>query len=178
MRTRPPLLAGVFAALLAAIGLSASVSLLWLGHATRSTLKVHFLSGFRQPAGEAAHIWLANSRLTLGVGVCILVVLFARRLAPGGLHGVERLPFLIADALLALTLLRTSVLAGLLLGAYGAAQARVFLPYAPVELFAWSVLTVLYIHARRGRHGLWRVARGVLAVEALLAAAAVMEAFL
>jgi hypothetical protein len=177
-RSRPPLLLVVFAGWVAAIGLSAGVTSLWLRRWARAALKVHFLSHLRRPASEAAHIWLTNSRLTCGAAICIFLVLLARSLAPAGLRGLQRLPFLAADVVLAVTLLRTALLAGVLLGAYGSSQARAFMPYGPVELSAWAVLAVIYINARLGRGGPARSARGLLGVELLLAVAAVMEAFL
>jgi hypothetical protein len=159
----------------AAIGGAWLLSALWLARSARTTLRVHFLWRLQHPAAEALHIWAANSKATAGVALCILLVLFARRACPEGLHGLLRLPFLAADVLLAAMMLRIALLAGVLLGAYGSTQLRVFLPYGPVELAAWVTLSILYVNARTGRAGLCSITRGLLTVEMLLLAAAVLE---
>lgn len=141
----------------------------------RQLLKVHFIWRFHKPASESLEIWLKNSQATLGIAACIALVLLAQRLVPAGLRGIERLPFWAADIYLCLTVARTSVLAGVLLGAYGSPQLRAFLPYGPIEVLAWALLITIYIAARRGR-STWRdVSRGVLVVEALLALAGILE---
>lgn len=156
----------------------AAVTRIAFAAGARRLLKVHFLWAFSEPLSEALAIWLRNSETAVGVGACIALILLAGRLVPVGLHGLERLPFWIADVYLSLTMLRACVLAGVLLGAYGSAQLRAFLPDGPVEVLAWGLLITVYISARRGRSGWRELAHGLLTVEVLLAIAGVLEATL
>lgn len=149
----------------------------WFAPAARRLLKVHFIVSFHHPLGEAASIWLTNSLATAGTAGCLVLILLAQRLAPPP-HGVERIPWWVCDALLAVTAARTAVLAGVLIGAYGTVQLRAFLPDGPVEVLGWALLTCVYIQVRRRRIGLRGSAIGLLAVEGLLAIAALLEALL
>jgi hypothetical protein len=140
----------------------------------RRLLAVHFTAIPARP-GEAVAIWTHNSRLVLGVAVCVALTVIVRALTEGLRKGSERL--WASDGLLALWALGTTVTAGVLLGAYGSAQAHAFWPYAPVETLAWAILLALYINARRGPIG-WRQAIwSIVGVELLLALAATLETF-
>ncbi len=143
----------------------------------RRLLAVHLVERFADPPGEALGIWLNNSKITAGVAVCIAFVALARWILPAGRAGAERIPMWFADAILAVWAVAQAALAGVLIGAYGSAQLRAFLPDGPVEVTAWALLGALYVNARRGRNG-WRgTVWGLVAVEVLLALAAILEAF-
>lgn len=145
--------------------------------AARRTLKVHFVAALHHPLSEAASIWLTNSRASLGVAICVFCIPFLERVAPAA-RPSERLPFWLCDAILVFITARTAVLAGVLIGAYGAVQLRVFMPDGPIELLAWALLACIYVQMRRRASTARDSATGLLVVEALLALAAVLEACL
>jgi hypothetical protein len=165
--------AGLFAAASAVmaglIGYYALITHLAFAQQARRLLAVRFTAIPSRPSA-AAGIWLHNSHLVLGVAVCLLVTGLARSTRGG------RREFTIADVLLTLWAVGVALLAGVLLGAYGAEQARAFWPYAPVEICAWAMLLAVYASARLGRHGWRRTVRGLLTVELLLGLAAILEA--
>jgi hypothetical protein len=171
------LLGSVLLAWLGIAGVCAGVTGELFAGGARRLLKVHFVSSFAHPLGEAVAIWLTNSQATAGTAGCIGLVLLAQRLAPAA-RGLERIPWWVCDLLLAATAARTAVLAGVLLGAYGTAQLRAFWPDGPVEVLAWAVLCSVYIQARRRRFGWRESASGLFVVELLLGIAALLEACL
>jgi hypothetical protein len=69
----------------------------------------------------------------------------------------------------------SSLVAGVLLGAYGTRQLAVFLPDGPVEVAAWLLLIVLYLDVRCGRATPKTAVGWLAAVAGLLAIAAVLE---
>jgi hypothetical protein len=144
----------------------------------RRLLSVHFAVIADQP-GEALTIWLDNSRLVLGVTIWMILTaggLPSRTVKPGDqTRTVPVVALWVGDVLLGLWILVTVLLAGVLLGAYGAVQARAFWPYAPVEVSAWALLIATYIDTRRRRGGMRRVAACLVMVEGLLVIAAVLE---
>jgi hypothetical protein len=142
----------------------------------RRLLSVHFAVIADQPA-EALTIWLDNSRLVLGVTAWMILTtggLPSRTVKPGD-RTVPGVVLWVGDVLLGLWIVVTVLLAGVLLGAYGAVQARAFWPYAPVEICAWVLLIATYLDTRRRRGGMRRVAACLVIVEGLLAIAAVLE---
>jgi hypothetical protein len=134
----------------------------------RRLLAVHFTVIPGRPS-EVIAIWLHNSRLVLGVTAWTTTVIANSRLPK------QPIPLWIGDVLLALWALGTVFVAGVLLGAYGAVQARAFWPYAPVEVAAWTLMLALYIDTRRARISVRGVLVGFAGVELLLALAAVLE---
>jgi hypothetical protein len=140
----------------------------------RRLLDVHFAAVPNRP-GEALSIWLHNSRVVLGVGVCVALSDVVRAITAGETHGAERVPLWVGDAILTVWAVTVVLTAGVLLGAYGARQARAFWPYAPVEVTAWALLIASYIDARRGRGSARQQLLTFAMVEGLLAVAAVLE---
>ena len=133
----------------------------------RRVLAVHFVT-LADGLHESLAIWLHNSRLVVGVAICALLQILLRPVSTN----VTRW---IADGVLATWAVVTVGATGVLLGAYGAVQARVFWPFAPVELVAWGLLLSLYVDVRRGRARAGRLLRGIVSVELLLALAALLE---
>jgi len=140
----------------------------------RRVLDVHFAAVPDRP-GEALSIWLHNSRVVLGVGVCVALSVLIRAVMAGEKEGPERIPLWVSDAILTVWAVVVVFTAGVLLGAYGARQVRAFWPYAPVEITAWALLIASYIDARRGRGSHRRRLLSLAIVEGLLALAAVLE---
>ncbi len=140
----------------------------------RRLLDVHFAAVPDQP-NEALSVWLHNSRVVLGVGVCVALSGLIRAITVGGPHGAERIPLWVGDAILTVWTVTVVLTAGILLGAYGERQVQAFWPYAPVELIAWALLIAFYIDARRGRGSARRQLLTLATVEGLLAVAAVLE---
>jgi hypothetical protein len=134
----------------------------------RRLLAVHFATIPDEP-GQALAIWLHNSRLVLGIAVWMSTVAADGRLAR------TSIPLWVGDVLLGVWAWGTVLAAGVLLGAYGATQAKAFWPFAPVEITAWALLLALYIDTRRRRVSIRRALAGIVAVELLLAVAAVLE---
>jgi hypothetical protein len=153
------------------IGYYALVTHLAFAAQARGVLAVHFRTVPAKP-GEAFAIWLHNSRLVIGVAICIAVNGLIKTT-----RGSARPSFVLSDILLAIWAVGVAVTAGVLLGAYGNAQAKVFWPYAPVELVGWALLLAVYTNARLCRYGWRQIARGLVSVEAILAIAAILEAF-
>jgi hypothetical protein len=168
LRRNAPVLTIVLGCWLAVTIACAAVTRAALAASMRRLLAVHFVRRLEDPAGEALWIWLHNSKLTLGVMVAIAVVALVR--------GVVPLLVWFFDVCLLLWAVVQAALAGVLLGAYGSPQLRAFLPDGPVEVTGWALLLALYINARRGAG--WRqTALGLVWVQALLALAAILEAF-
>jgi hypothetical protein len=134
----------------------------------RRLLAVHFATLPDRP-GQALAIWLHNSRLVLGITAWMSTVAAERCLAR------TSIPLWVGDVLLGVWAWGTVLVAGVLLGAYGAMQAKAFWPFAPVEITAWALLLSLYIDTRRRRVSIRRALAGIVAVELLLAVAAVLE---
>ncbi|HXA54913.1 MAG TPA: hypothetical protein VNV37_08575, partial [Solirubrobacteraceae bacterium] len=103
----------------------------------RRLLAVHFATIPDEP-GQALAIWLHNSRLVLGIAVWMSTVAADGRLAR------TSIPLWVGDVLLGVWAWGTVLAAGVLLGAYGATQAKAFWPFAPVEITAWALLLALY----------------------------------
>ena len=172
---RTSMFAAVTVSLVGLIGYYALVTHLAFAAEARRLLAVHFTTVPARP-GEALAIWLHNSRLVVGVAICLFVSGLARTVTAARRIGSTRIPFCMSDALIAIWAVGVAFTAGVLMGAYGAAQARVFWPYAPVEVIGWAMLLALYTNARLGRHGWRQTVRGLVSVEALLAVAAILEA--
>jgi len=169
---RTSILAAVSACLVGLIGYYALVTHLAFAAEARRLLAVHFTTVPARPA-EALAIWLHNSRLVLGVAICLFVSGLARAVTAPRRIGST---FCIGDGLIAIWAVGVAFVAGVLMGAYGAAQARVFWPYAPVEVAGWAMLLAVYTNVRLGRHSWRQTVRGLVSVEALLAVAAILEA--
>jgi hypothetical protein len=170
--------AGTFAVVLACmLGLAAYyaiVTRLAFAGSARGLLSVHFASVPDRPS-QAVAIWLHNSRVVLGVAAWVAGRWGVRALTSDGLRGAERIPLWIADGILFTWATGMSFAAGVLIGAYGTRQLRVFWPYAPVEVAAWALMLAVYIGVRCGS-GAWRqTVGGLVMVELLLALAAVLE---
>jgi len=171
-RANAKVLAAVLGGWLAVTLVSWAVTGAAFAASARRLMAVHFVERFAHPWGQALAIWLANSRLALGVLACIAIVALVRPIVPAGCS-----PLWCLDGILAAWALAQAALAGVLLGAYDSAQLRAFLPDGPVELTAWALLGALYINTRRGRQAWREIVWGLVAVEALLALAAMLEAF-
>ena len=140
----------------------------------RVLLAVHF-AVLPATASEAAGIWLHNLRSELGVAVFAFVDPACRHLLDGADPVWRRLLVGVGDVFVAGWAVGSSIVAGVLLGAYGMRQLAAFVPDGPVEVTAWLLLIVLYVDVRRGR-STWRAAAvWLVAVAALLALAAVLE---
>lgn len=160
----------VAAAMAGMVGYYALLTHLAFAVQARRVLAVHFSTVPAKP-GEAVAIWLHNSRFVVGVAICIVVSGLAR-----AARGIARPSFVLSDALLAIWTVGVAVSTGVLLGAYGNAQAKVFWPYAPVELAGWTLLLAVYTNARLRRYRWRQIVRGLVSVEAILAVAAILEA--
>jgi hypothetical protein len=160
----------VAAAMAGMIGYYALVTHLAFAAQARRVLAVHFSTVPAKP-GEAVAIWLHNSRLVVGVAICIVVSGLVK-----ATRGSARPSFVLSDALLTIWAVSVVVTTGVLLGAYGNAQAKVFWPYAPVELVGWALLLAVYTNARLRHYGWRQIAQGLVSVEAILAVAAILEA--
>jgi len=140
----------------------------------RALLAVHF-TRIPVTAGDAASIWLHNLRSELGVAVFAVVDPASRRLLDGGSRVWPRLLVGFGDVLIACWAVGSSLIAGVLLGAYGMRQLAVFLPDGAVEVTGWLLLLVLYVDVRRGRTTPKSAAAWLAVVAGLLAVAAVLE---
>jgi hypothetical protein len=170
-RTHLIVFAAIVAAWLAVTLIGFAVTRITLAHAVRELLAVHFVQG-PLGLGEAASILAENSKVAAVVAVPIVVALLTRRLTPA-----SRM-FWTFDVLLCAWATFTAALSGVLLGAYGSVQLRAFMPFAPVEVTAWMLLSAVYVCARR-RQLAWReMLAGLVLVEVLLAVAALLEALL
>jgi hypothetical protein len=140
----------------------------------RALLAVHF-AVLPATASEAAGIWLHNLRSELGVAVFAFVDPACRHLLDGADPVWRRLLVGAGDLCVAGWAIGSSIVAGVLLGAYGMRQLEAFVPDAPVEVTAWLLLIVLYVDVRRGRTSGRATAVWLLLVAVLLAVAAVLE---
>jgi hypothetical protein len=152
---------------------AALTGVLFAGQA-RALLAVHF-AVLPATASEAAGIWLHNLRSELGVAVFAFVDPACRHLLDGADPVWRRLLVGVGDVFVAGWAMGSSVVAGVLLGAYGMRQLEAFVPDGPVEVTAWLLLIVLYVDVRRGRTSGRTAAVWLLAIAALLAVAAVLE---
>lgn len=170
-RREVALLAG---GLLLVTALAATTTGVLFAHQTRGLLAVRFA---RLPvtAGAAAGIWLHNLRSELGVAVFAVLDPASRRLLDGGSRVWRRLLVGFGDVLIGCWAVGSSLIAGVLLGAYRTRQLAVFLPDGPVEVTAWLLLIVLYVDVRRGRSTPRSAAACLAVVAGLLAVAAVLE---
>jgi hypothetical protein len=167
-------LAGVLLALTLAVALCTHLA--FVGPARR-ILAVHF-AVVPHEARQAVVIWLHNTRILLGFVVFLVCAKFTQATPPRARSltaWFERLLLRVCDALVCVWALGTATLAGVLLGAYGARQLRVFLPDGPVEMAAWALLIALYIDVRRERASLKACAARLAVVLVLLTLAAVLE---
>lgn len=171
---RIPTVALVLASMVALGFYYALVTHLAFAGQARRLLAVHF-AVIPDRSSEALTIWLHNSRLVLGVAVWTAFIGLLRALAADGRTRRSPIPLWIGDGLLGLWAFATVLAAGVLLGAYGAAQAKAFWPYAPIEVAAWALLIALYIDTRRCLVSVRGVLAGFAGVELLLALAAVLE---
>jgi hypothetical protein len=160
--------------LLMLTAIAAAATGLLCAHQARAVLAVHF-ARLPATAGDAAGIWLHNLRVELGVAVFAFLDPASRRLLDGGSRVWRRLLLGIGDVLVAGWALGSSLVAGVLLGAYGTRQLAGFLPDGPVEVTAWLLLIVLYLDVRRGRTTPKTAVGWLAAVAGLLAVAAILE---
>jgi hypothetical protein len=167
-------LALVAGGLLMVSAISAAGTGVLFAHQARTVLAVHF-ARLPATAGDAAGIWLHNLRVELGVAVFAFLEPASRRLLDGGRRVCRRLLLGFGDVLVAGWAVGSSILAGVLLGAYGTRQLAVFLPDGPVEVTAWLLLVVLYLDVRRARITPKTAAGRLALVAGLLAVAAVLE---
>jgi hypothetical protein len=174
MLRRTPTIVLVLAGILALGAYYALLTRLAFAEQARRLLAVHF-ARIPDRASEALAIWLHNSRLVLGVTVWTAFTSMVRAVATDSRPSKTPIPVWVGDVLLGLWAFTIVLLTGVLLGAYGAAQAKAFWPYALVEIGAWALLIAVYVDARRRRAGAWRVLMGLATVELLLALAAVLE---
>jgi hypothetical protein len=159
--------------LLAITGLAAATAVLFSGEA-RALLAVHF-ERLPATAGDAAGIWLHNLRSEFGVAVFAFLDPACGRLLDGAKPIWRRLLVGVGDLCVAGWAVGSSILAGVLLGAYGTRQLEAFIPDGPVEVTAWLLLLVLYLDVRRGRSSGKAAVVCLAVVAALLAVAAVLE---
>lgn len=170
-RTQLTVFAAIVAGWLAVTLIGFTVTRITFARAVRELLAVHFVQG-PLGLGEAAAILAENSKVAAVVAVPIVAALLTRRLG-----AISRM-FWTFDVLLCAWATLTAALSGVLLGAYGSLQLRAFMPFAPVEVSAWMLLSAVYVCARR-RQLAWReMLAGLLLVEVLLALAALLEALL
>jgi hypothetical protein len=162
------------AGLLAITGLAAAATALLFAGEARSVLAVHFAPP-PATAGDAAGIWLHNLRCELGVAVFAFLDPACRRLIDGAKPLWRRLLVGVGDVCVAGWATGSSIVAGVLLGAYGMRQLEAFLPDGPVEVTAWLLLLVLYLDVRRGRASARTAEVSLFVIAALLAVAAVFE---
>jgi len=147
---------------------------LLFAHQARALLAVHF-TRIPVTAGDAASIWLHNLRSELGVAVFAVVDPVSSRLLDGDSRVWRRLLVGFGDVVMTCWAVGSSLIAGVLLGAYGMRQLAAFLPDGPVEVTGWLLLIVLYVDVRRGRTTLMKAAAWLVVVAGLLALAAVLE---
>ncbi len=166
----------VLAGGLAGITVSAAAitALMFAGDA-RALLAVHF-AAVPATAGDAVGIWLHNLRSELGVAVFAFIDPACRYLLDGARPLWRRLLVTAGDLCVAGWAIGSSLIAGVLLGAYGIRQLTVFLPDGPVEVAGWLLLIVLYRDVRRGRTTGKAAAAWLVAIGGVLAVAAVLEA--
>jgi hypothetical protein len=160
--------------LLGITGLATALTGLLVAGEARVLLAVHFAT-LPGTASEAAGIWLHNLRSELGVAVFAFIDPACRHLLDDGEPVWRRLLVGVGDLCVAGWAVGSSIVAGVLLGAYGMRQVAAFVPDGPVEVTAWLLLIVLYMDVRRGRITGRASAVWLVAVAALLAIAAVLE---
>jgi hypothetical protein len=165
-------LLGLAGGLLLVTAFAAAATRLLFAGDVRAVLAVHF-QRTPQTAGAAAGIWIHNLRFEIGVAVFAFLDPVGRRLLDGCVW--RRLLVGVGDVIIAGWAIGSSLVAGVLLGAYGGRQLATFLPDGPVEVTAWLLLIVLYVDVRRGRTTPKKAAVWLSAVAALLAVAAVLE---
>jgi hypothetical protein len=154
--------------------LAATITGVLFAGQARALLAVHF-AVLPPTASEAAGIWFHNLRSELGVAVFAFVDPVCRHLLDGSDPVWRRLLVGAGDVFVAGWAVGSSIVAGVLLGAYGMRQLEAFVPDGPVEVTAWLLLIVLYVDVRRGRTSGRTAAVWLLLVAALLAVAAVLE---
>jgi hypothetical protein len=140
----------------------------------RSVLAVHFAS-LPRSAGVAGAIWLHNARATAGVAVFAAARPLSRRLLDGARPVWDRAIVTVCDVIVGGWAVGSSLVAGVLLGAYGTRQLAVFLPDGPVELTAWLLLVLLYLDVRGSRASLQQAAGRLAVILGLLGVAAILE---
>jgi hypothetical protein len=162
-----------YGALLAVATATTLLTGLMFSAQARSLLAVHFASIPDTPS-QALTIWLHNCRSALGVAVFALARFVGRRLSDDTLV-FERVIVGVCDAIIGVLAIGYAVGAGMLIGAYGERQLRVFLPEGPIEVTAWVLLVVLYLDLRRDRVTPKQTALRIVAIVATLGVAAVLE---
>ncbi len=125
--------------------------------------------------GEALQIFRANLPLIMGGLAAALAVgwrgVDAEASAPW--RGVR----LVCDLIVGLIVARNVVVVGAAVGAYGVPMVRVLLPHGPLELLSLCLLLALYLQARRTPLAVAQALRVVAVAAAMLALAALLEAF-
>jgi hypothetical protein len=167
-------LAALAGGLLGITVLAAAITGVLFAGEARALLAVHF-AVLPATASEAAGIWLHNLRSELGVAVFAFIDPVCRHVLDGCEPVWRRLLVSVGDLCVAGWAVGSSIVAGVLLGAYGMRQLEAFVPDGPVEVPAWLLLILLYVDVRRGRSTGRAAAVRLLAVAALLAFAAVLE---
>jgi hypothetical protein len=140
----------------------------------RRLLAVRFTAIPSTP-GDALAIWAHNARSTIGVAVFAVVQPVSLKLLEGEQPVWRDRLLIVCDVIVACWAVGSSLIAGVLLGAYGTRQLASYLPDGPVEVTAWVLLVVLYIDLRRNRTSLREAAARLAGVLGLLAVAAVLE---
>jgi hypothetical protein len=167
--------AAVMAYLLSVAVACAAITRFAFAAQARRLLRVHF-TGVSHDASAAAGIWAHNTRIFIGFAVFLTCAYFIQRDERAA--RIERAILTACDGALLLWATGTAALAGVLAGAYGLAQIRVFLPQGPVELTAWALLIALYAEVRRQRVGARPAACQLALILLLLAASSVLELWL
>jgi hypothetical protein len=125
-------------------------------------------------AVDAVAIFAHNCGALSGVFGLLLIAQLAGR-APHGPGRVQRTVQAGGGLILAGVIAANVLVIGAAIGAYGPRMLRATLPHGPVELAAYTVARVLYLHGRRRALPASQLARAILTSVGLLAIAAVLE---
>jgi hypothetical protein len=128
--------------------------------------------GVPDTLGEAWSIFVHNARVAIAV-IAAAAAANGLWLQPGERPRVLRW---VADALVVVLAVANVAVVGAAVGAYGDRMVGAMLPHGPLEILGFSVIGAVYLAARAGLHPR-DVARGAAAGLALLAVAAVLEAY-
>ncbi|HXE43792.1 MAG TPA: hypothetical protein VN635_01205 [Conexibacter sp.] len=122
--------------------------------------------------GSAAEIFLNNAGLALVAFVaCVLAH------AVGAAGAPRRRAGLAIDALIAVAVLRSALVVGAGIGAYGSRMVRSVLPDGPVELLGYAQALALYVLVRRGQPARATIVRLIGGALAAFAVAALLETY-
>jgi len=127
-------------------------------------------------AGEATAIFADNCWALLGV-VGLLVIAQAAARTPNGPRRSQRWLRAGGELVLAAVIAHNVLVVGAALGAYRTRMVWAMLPHGPVELAAYALALGLYLRGRRRPLPAAQIAGTLAASVALLAAAAVLEAY-